>query len=101
MWSKLFSPEVSVMLVTRFLLALCSIICAPLGCAQTPTAFRADSAANPTAPAAPRLPVATILAEKDPLAARVCPESGPCALPSGATPPAPAESDHHHHHHHH
>ncbi len=71
------------------------------GCASTPTQFQPNSAANPNAPAAPRLPVANVLADRDPLAARVCPESGPCALSNSPAPAATsAESEHQHHHHH-
>jgi len=88
------------MTAIRWLLP-CPLVFCLWGCASAPTAFHADSAANPNAPAAPRFPVATVLAAKDPLSARVCPESGPCVLTN--SPPAsstPAESEHHHHHHH-
>lgn len=84
----------------RMLLSLSLVVCLG-GCASTPTAFRADSAANPAAPEAPRYPVANILAASDPLTARVCPESGPCVMTSpNVKAPEPAESEHHHHHHH-
>ncbi|HMY16315.1 MAG TPA: hypothetical protein PKA58_08280 [Polyangium sp.] len=86
------------MYLSRWILPLVVGTC---GCASAPAQFHPNSAANPNAPAAPRLPVATVLAAGDPLAARVCPESGPCVMSNSATPAAtPAESEHHHHHNH-
>jgi hypothetical protein len=82
------------------LLALVAAACA----AEVPTAFRADSPANPGQRLAPRMSVAAVLDAKDPVDAAVCPESAPCALPAAKDDKTPDNGEghgHHHHHHHH